>query len=150
MQLRTANGYRAIHCKGCKKQETVARTKCQCNVIWHRCETHRIDPATHSSRKGRKGVQKKPQANLEKEEGIHGSKRKAPLMSQGTPPQGSSKKRRSRKAGEEDLTSHARRVLQVYPPSKAAINRLKRKLEKEKEDKQDKADQKQKKGTFIS
>ena len=26
MQLRTANGYRAIHCRGCKKQETVART----------------------------------------------------------------------------------------------------------------------------
>ena len=25
MQLRTTNGYRAIHCKGCKKQETVSR-----------------------------------------------------------------------------------------------------------------------------
>ena len=52
MQLRTTNGYRAIHCKGCKKQETVARTKCQCDVIWHRCETHRNDPETHSSKKG--------------------------------------------------------------------------------------------------
>ena len=29
MQLRTDKGYRAIHCKRCKKQETVARTKCQ-------------------------------------------------------------------------------------------------------------------------
>jgi len=85
MQLRTDKGYRAIHCKRCKKQETVARTRCQCNVVWHRCEVHRIDPATHSSRKGRKGTNKNPKAKPEKQEVIHGPKRKAPLITEKGP-----------------------------------------------------------------
>ena len=136
MQLRTTNGYRAIHCKGCKKQETVARTKCQCDVIWHRCETHRIDPETHSSKKGRKGIQRKQQANREKDEGTRGSKRKAPLMIRSKPTLCSSKKRRRRKDSEEDLPSHARRVVHVYLPCKVATDKLKRKLEEKKEDTQ--------------
>ena len=94
MQLRTANGYRAIHCKNCKKQETVARTKCQCDVIWHRCEAHRNDPETHSSKKGIKGIRRKQQTKRLKEEGTWGSKRKAPLTTRSEAIPCSNKKRR--------------------------------------------------------
>ena len=52
MQLRTTNGFRAIPCKHCKFQEYTAKTKCQCEVRWHHCPLHRIDPPTHSSRRG--------------------------------------------------------------------------------------------------
>ena len=53
MQLRTKEGYRGIHCKACGKQERCARNTCQCGSIWHQCELHRIDPAKHTSRKGK-------------------------------------------------------------------------------------------------
>ena len=58
MQLRTAEGYRAIHCKGCGKQERTSRNHCQCKVIWHQCDTHRVDPEVHASRKGLKDPMK--------------------------------------------------------------------------------------------
>ena len=44
MQLRTILGYRGIHCRVCSKQELCSRNKCQCNIIWHQCKVHRIDP----------------------------------------------------------------------------------------------------------
>ena len=53
IQLRTIVGYRALHCKACKKQERCAKSMCACGQVWHRCKMHRIDPPTHSSRKGR-------------------------------------------------------------------------------------------------
>ena len=52
MQLRVKEGYRAIHCKQCGKQERCARNRCQCGVVWHICPTHRIDPSFHKSRRG--------------------------------------------------------------------------------------------------
>ena len=129
MQLRTTNGYRAIRCKSCRKQETVARTKCQCNIVWHRCKTHRIDPATHSSRKGRKGHNKNPKAKAGKQEVIHGSKRKAPVIAEKGTLRASCKKRKRRRKAGDDLISHARRVMNLYPPNEAAILRLRLKLE---------------------
>ena len=51
IQLRVKEGYRAIHCKQCGKQERCARNRCQCVVVWHICPTHRIDPAVHRIKK---------------------------------------------------------------------------------------------------
>ena len=51
MQLRTKDGYRALHCKGCGKQERSLFNVCQCGTIWHQCEVHRTDPSYHLSRK---------------------------------------------------------------------------------------------------
>ena len=133
MQLRMDKGYRAIHCKQCKKQETVARTKCQCNLIWHRCEVHRIDPLTHYSRKGRKGAGGDTKARPKKVEGIFGSKRKAPIIIEGKAAGPSRRKRRRKGTVDESLISHARKVMCLYPPGKAAVESLKRKLEGKKE-----------------
>jgi len=36
-QLKISAGFRAIHCKNCRKQERVFRNKCSCKVIWHQC-----------------------------------------------------------------------------------------------------------------
>ena len=54
MQLRTCEGYRAVHCRNCGKQERSARNKCQCDVVRHQCSKHRVDPAEHKSGKHRR------------------------------------------------------------------------------------------------
>ena len=54
MQLRTSEGFRAVHCKICRLQERCLTNKCQCGVIWHQCQTHRIDPREHWSKKAPK------------------------------------------------------------------------------------------------
>ena len=51
MRLRQKTGYRDIHCPGCEKHERCSHNRCQCEIIWRQCETHRIDPKTHASRK---------------------------------------------------------------------------------------------------
>ena len=57
-QLKVDVGFRAIHCKKCKKQERVHSNKCACDLIWHQCLVHRIDPTAHSSKKAKgKGTQ---------------------------------------------------------------------------------------------
>lgn len=54
MQLRTSNGDRGIHCEGCHKHERCSHNWCQRNFICRQCELHRIDLATHRSRKAPK------------------------------------------------------------------------------------------------
>jgi predicted metal-binding protein len=54
MQLRTREGFRAVHCRACGRQERTASNTCQCELVWHQCPTHRIDPAVHMSKKGAK------------------------------------------------------------------------------------------------
>ena len=73
VQLRTKEGYRGIHCKACGKQERCARNPCQCGSIWCQCELHRIDPAKHTSRKGKIKERQSPQAGKKLSSG-----RKAP------------------------------------------------------------------------
>lgn len=51
MQLRTEQGYRALHCKTFGKQERTAGSRCQCGLIWHLCPLHGIDPEVHRSKK---------------------------------------------------------------------------------------------------
>ena len=55
MQLKVCAGLRAIHCnENCGKQERVIKNRCSCDVIWHQCPLHRIDPPFHTSRRGAK------------------------------------------------------------------------------------------------
>ena len=35
MQLHTKDGFRGIHCPGCKRQDRCLYNLCQCDVIWH-------------------------------------------------------------------------------------------------------------------
>ena len=51
MQLRTWEGFRAVHCRTCGKQERCLRNRCQCGSVWHQCILHRADPKEHTSRK---------------------------------------------------------------------------------------------------
>ena len=52
MQLHTKEGFRGIHCAACKKQDRCLFNLCQCDMIWHQCPLHSIDPMTHSTTKG--------------------------------------------------------------------------------------------------
>ena len=66
MQLRSAKGYRDIHCEACKLHERCTHHMCQCRLIWHQCPLHRVDPAVHKSRKAPTTTQAKakPQNKL--------------------------------------------------------------------------------------
>ena len=65
MQLRTKEGFRAIHCKACKLQERCINNRCQCDVIWHHCTIHRVDPSCHRSRKAPKKPTQQKQIEAE-------------------------------------------------------------------------------------
>ena len=54
MQLRTTNGYRSISCRVCHNHRRVGRSKCVCEVLWHQCTTHRVDPAVHRTTKAKR------------------------------------------------------------------------------------------------
>ena len=84
MQLRSIEGFRAIHCKTCSMQERCLRNHCQCNKVWHHCAVHRIDPPYHRSRKAPKKTpdEKKKHEEEQKAKMQRSRKRKAKL----TPP----------------------------------------------------------------
>ena len=89
-KLRTAQGFRAVHCRGCGNQERSARNKCQCGKIWHQCLVHRVDPLQHHSRKAAKFTPTQLQENLnkrrktEQQSGLR-NKRKAPEIQEDAP-----------------------------------------------------------------
>ena len=72
-------GFRAIHCKKCGKQERVHSNVCRCNVIWHHCPLHRVDPPQHNLEKLRKNASN---GNREegKKKGNKSSTRIAPII----------------------------------------------------------------------
>ena len=87
MQLRTKQGFRAVHCRRCGKQERAARNWCQCQAIWHQCLVHRVDPKQHKSRKAAKFTpQQKAKKKEEKEKSnlLKGKplNRKAPVINE--------------------------------------------------------------------
>ena len=47
-QLKVKARFRAIDCKKCGKQERVHSNICRCNIIWHHCPLHRVDPPQHN------------------------------------------------------------------------------------------------------
>ena len=56
MQMRNHQGYRNIVCRGCNKQSRTQNWCCECGIRWHKCQIHRIDPATHQSRRRINGI----------------------------------------------------------------------------------------------
>ena len=120
MQLRTIDGFRAIHCKECGRQERTALNQCTCGVIWHGCELHRIGPKVHESRKGIKTASIK-QAQ---EEIALSSQRKAPHMRQGrNKDEASTKKNRKRKA-EDQIIRHVAFAASNAMPCERILERL--------------------------
>ena len=90
MQLRTKEGYRAVHCRSCKKQERSSRNQCQCGRIWHHCHIHRRDPHVHRSRKADKNKDKDEKKEAAEKKNIHvpeGRKRKNPEQAPEIPDQ---------------------------------------------------------------
>ena len=69
MQLRTKDGYRAVHCPACHKQERTQRSRCQCGHIWHQCTVHRVDPVVHRSRRAPKKTEDERKASSREVEG---------------------------------------------------------------------------------
>ena len=67
-QLRTEEGYRALHCRMCKLQARCGWFKCQCEVIWHHCPIHRIDPPMHWSQRPAEGDGRREAKKVRKEE----------------------------------------------------------------------------------
>jgi len=85
-------------------------------------------------------------AKIQKDEVTLGSKRKAPMIIESIARGASSKKRRRKEVADESLTSHARRVMHIYPPSEAASLRLSLKLERKKAEDGPEQDQRQVEG----
>ena len=57
---------------------------CRCNVIWHHCPIHRIDPPQHSTGKNKKKVGK-GKKDLGNKTGMKSSTRAAPLVEEASP-----------------------------------------------------------------
>ena len=51
LRLRTASGFRNLHCTRCKRQHYSTKWRCACNVPWLKCDIphHREDPVVASS-----------------------------------------------------------------------------------------------------
>ena len=99
MQLRTWEGFRAVHCRTCGKQERCLRNRCQCGSVWHQCILHRADPKEHTSRKAAvksvlpktndqddRATASEPRKNKRKEE--------APVIEDGNPTKNCNKRRK--------------------------------------------------------
>ena len=80
MQLFTPLGFRYVNCRNCATQSWSRGWLCACGVPWHTCETHRVDPCVHISRK----APKKCKAKGKEEKDFKDSERKAPEAVQRT------------------------------------------------------------------
>lgn len=142
-QLKVSAGFRAIHCKRCGRQENVSTNKCSCNIIWHQCMLHNIDPLVHLPNKGQKW-----KAARREEPGkkiiLQSSSRKAPNVIEGNGEDAIAKQRkgeRKRKNGSYDIRPNQVLIERVrgkqakrkaeedligYKPSKAACEREER------------------------
>ena len=83
-QTRVKTGFRAITCKKCGKQERVHSNMCRCNVIWHHCPIHRIDPPHHNIGENKKKLGKGEQ-HLGNKTGTMNSTRAAPFIEEASP-----------------------------------------------------------------
>ena len=130
MQLRTVEGFRAIHCRRCGAQERCTKNECTCGQVWHLCTLHGVDPHMHHSRRGvqkdyykRKGEGKESKEEM-RSKGLS-STRKAPIIKQGK-----TKAMRSqhwKKKNRNDDKKHARFTAASNPPQQEMINRIRAK-----------------------
>ena len=125
MQLRTQHGYRAIHCKACKRQQRVAYNKCQCGKIWHHCELHGVDPKVHYTRKAinKSGAEAK---RIEKQ---LDSKRKAPKTIESGNRSSQCSKTCTRKRIENKVIRHVKFVKSQAGPKDALLQKLRARIE---------------------
>ena len=128
MQLRTKEGYRAVHCRQCGQQERCSRNKCQCGQIWHQCGIHRIDPQMHASRKGLlRGTAEKSK----EEEKRLSSRRKAPIIRVRTghsQKKGGRKGKTKRNGTEEIHVRHVKFVASTNQPREEMVRRVRLRL----------------------
>ena len=89
MQLRTREGFRAIHCYRCRLQQRCSRNTCQCGKVWHHCLIHRNDPPTHRSKKAPKmtSEEKARKQAAEQAEGEQANRKKRKSHDKFEPPQ---------------------------------------------------------------
>ena len=138
IQLRTKEGYRALHCKACGRQERCSHSRCQCNTIWHQCRIHRVDPGVHASRKGVLKKTKKLENNESKKLSLRG---KAPVIkTKCKVKKGSTKKRKTRgRIDEEAYQRHVSYAVSTNKPREDMVQRIRIKMaritEKQKEEK---------------
>jgi hypothetical protein len=121
MQLRTKEGYRAVRCRTCGKQERNLKHTCQCGNNWHQCTLHRVDPAIHTSRKGFKN-KKFGSATPVK---YLSSERPAPQCEDN---EASNKRARMTKKllEEQVIIRHRKFVASTNPPNPALIEKIKK------------------------
>ena len=121
--------------RNCKRQETCARNLCQCKLVWHQCLEHRVDPPTHSSRKGRKGVRLSKAAMKVEKEVCRSSGRKAPrtdIYKKAVRTSAVSRPKVDKHSVR--ITSHAKPVDVRYPPSEAILLRIRSRTAQSQED----------------
>ena len=127
-QLRTAEGYRAIHCRACGKQERTAHNCCTCGIIWHQCMIHRVDPPIHTSRKG--NVDKVAIKGRSEEGKQLSSRRKTPAIVASNAKGHSSATGRRRRRNDQDanVIGHVKFKASTAKPKQEIIDRLRRRL----------------------
>ena len=143
MQLRTKEGYRAIHCPACHKQQRSQSNHCQCGVIWHHCAVHRVDPAAHRSRRAPKKTEIEKKAS-DREVDSRSKKAKTAVAIEKPPPEVDDedpirhKKGARKTAGKGKQRGHtlklARGLQSMYPPKEGLIERLRERLKKKTEE----------------
>ena len=123
MQLHVHEGFRAVYCIQCRKQERALFNKRQCGITWRQCSVHRYDPASHTTSRGSKKT-----SSVKETIQKRSSHRRAPI----TAPRRASKSvkpgRRSPKTRQS--TSRARRVkfkLSRNPPNEQLRQRIREK-----------------------
>ena len=50
-QMWTGKGYRSIVCIECKHQSRTQDWECECQMLWHLCPIHKVDPLVHGARR---------------------------------------------------------------------------------------------------
>jgi hypothetical protein len=124
MQLRCLEGFRAVHCRNCGKQERSARNLCQCGTIWHQCPKHRVDPESHTSRKAAKKTKEQKQVECEEEGNTKKMKgeainKKAPVIEDSIEGKDTIKSSKSRK--EQDFYRRQARDKEELNPRMSAL-----------------------------
>ena len=122
MQLRTKEGFRAVHCRTCGRQERALVNRCQCEVTWHHCPIHRLDPPIHKSRKGAKRTATEVSAEVKKPK-LLSSTRQAPDIKSG---EAGKSRGRKRKAEDAEL-KHSKFEASTNPPQQSLRTRIRRK-----------------------
>ena len=139
MQLRTKEGYRAIHCPACHKQQRSQSNRCQCGMIWHHCATHRVDPAAHRSRRAPKKTESEKKASS-RETDSRSKKARIAAAVEKPPPEVDddepirNKKGTRRTAGKGKKRGHTLKLARgpqgMYPPKEGLLQRLRDRIKR--------------------